>query len=71
MLPVLLHLQEVCSSSGRSIVAMVAGTCDEGCGGTAVNMHIGAFEQIAGLKEGSIDIRLRQVCMHRGVEPLM
>ena len=62
----LLLLQEVCGAPGSSVVVMIAGTCDDGCGGTAVNLHIGAFEQIAGLKQGTMDIRLRQVWESKG-----
>ncbi|CAD7700663.1 unnamed protein product [Ostreobium quekettii] len=45
----------------NSVVAMVGGTCLAGCGGTHVNLHVFAFDQLAPIRLGNIQIRMRQV----------
>lgn len=45
----------------NNVVVVNAGACSSGCGGTTVNMHTFAFDKIAAIKYGNVQIRIRQV----------
>lgn len=47
--------------SSNNVVVVNSGGCANGCGGTTINLHTFAFDKIAAIKFGMVEIRTRQV----------
>ena len=56
-------VQEVCqgTAGGNNTVVVSSGTCGAGCGERQVNLHVFAFDKLAPIRLGNIQIQLRQV----------